>query len=123
MAVITTADGPPSERATHVAPIAPATIWPSTPMFHSPAWNVTISPAAASTSGIHVINVSDSLASVPNEPSHSRRSASSGGASTSDEEQHGDAEGDGDADARADGRASRRRDVTDVRRLARAARR
>ena len=87
-----------------MAPIAPATIWPSTPMFHSPAWNVTISPAAASTSGIHVINVSENFASVPNEPSHSRRSASSGGASTSDEEQHGDAEGDGDADDR-DGRA------------------
>ena len=69
-------------RATHVVPIAPATIWPSTPMFHSPAWNVTISPAAASTSGIHVINVSDDFAAEPNEPSHSRRSASHGGAST-----------------------------------------
>ena len=104
MAAITTADGPPSERAIHVAPIAPATIWPSAPMFHRPAWNVTISPAAARTSGIHVINVSDNLANVPNEPSHSRRSASSGGASTRRQQQHGDAEGDGDADDR-NGRA------------------
>ena len=66
-------------------------------MFQSPAWNVTISPAAARTRGIQVVNVSENLASVPNEPSHSSRSASPGWCVDNDEEQDRDAERDDDA--------------------------
>ena len=41
--------------------MAPATIWPSTPMFQRPAANVTTSPAAAIATGAHAINVSANL--------------------------------------------------------------
>ena len=52
-------------------------------MFHSPAWNVTSSPAAASVSGTQVMSVAGILLARPSEPSQSCRNASSGGASTS----------------------------------------
>ena len=72
--------GPGSDRATHVAAIAPTTIWPSTPMFHRPAANVTTSPADARRSGDHASSVADTFEAEPNEPLTRSHRASNGGA-------------------------------------------
>ena len=47
---------------------APATIWPSTPMFHRPAAKVTNMPAAQSSSGTMATLISASLRGLSNAP-------------------------------------------------------
>ena len=76
---ISAIDGPGISRATNVAAMAPTTIWPSTPMFHRPAANVTTSPAAASTSGTHAMRVFPMLYLSPTAPSHMSFAARNGG--------------------------------------------
>ncbi len=71
---------PPTVLAAKEAAMAPATIWPSTPMFHSPAAKVTTSPAAAIATGAQAINVSESLVLPEKAPSPMSLRASNGGA-------------------------------------------
>ena len=50
-----------SRRRTQVVSTAPRTIWPSTPMFQSPAAKVTSTPAAASRSGTQATRTLEKL--------------------------------------------------------------
>ena len=69
-----------SRRSSHVAKIAPKVIWPSMPMFHSPAVNVTRSPAVERSSGTHETSTFATTSQDPAAPSTMLRYAASGGA-------------------------------------------
>lgn len=57
-----------SRRRTQVVSTAPRTIWPSTPMFHSPAAKVTSTPAEQRSRGTHATRTSEKLVSEPTAP-------------------------------------------------------
>src|SRR5690606_41869264 len=66
--------------ATHDAAIAPMIIWPSTPMFHSPAVKVISRPIDASSSGTQNASVRNVDWGLPNAPSHSALNVCTGSA-------------------------------------------
>src|SRR5258708_1817756 len=65
-------------RATTVAKIAPSVTCPSTPIFHSPAVNVSSSPLAHSKIGRAIITTSERWAALPSVPSINWLTASAG---------------------------------------------
>ena len=73
MAVTSTGPGHPAPiRATQAAPIAPAMIWPSAPMFQSPMDPATATASPASPRGTARLRVTDQARGSPSEASNMR---------------------------------------------------